>query len=473
MRSILIDGRPVETGQVLVVQDKYSLAPFAEVARADAGTAADAVSAAEAAFHRGPLPPHRRSDILLAAADRLLERKAAVITDMVAETGFTIGDCENEFARCLLTLRLSAEEARRIVGEMVPIASAPGQDPLRLAFTIRMPVGVVAAITPFNAPLNTVAHKIAPALAAGNSVVLKPASYTPLSALHLCEVLHEAGLPPGWLNVVVGGGADVGQALLEDQRVRYYTFTGSTDVGRNLQRHAGLRRTQLELGNISPVIICADADLELAASRCIAAGFRKAGQVCTSVQRIYVDEAVRQAFTDLLVAKAAGLQVGDPRAQGAFVGPMIAVKEAQRVAAWIDEAVAAGADPLLLGARDRAVVGPTILGTVHDEMRIVREELFGPALVLIPFDNLDQAVAHANATEFGLAAGIFTQDVGRILKLIPRMEMGSLHINETSSSRVDLMPYGGVKASGFGQEGPKYAIRDMTEERLVTLSPGS
>jgi len=353
---------------------------------------------------------------------------------------------------------------------MIPVQGAPGQDPRKLAFTLRMPLGVVCAITPFNSPLNTVAHKVAPALAAGNAVVLKPASYVPLTALALCEILLEAGTPPGFLNVVFGG-AEVGTWLLEDQRIRFYTFTGSTGVGRIIQRHAGLRRTQLELGNISATIVCADANLKLAAERCVGASFRKAGQVCTSVQRILVERPLLERFGEDIRSLAVSLAAGDPRLPGTFVGPMIDEREAVRAETWVHEAVAGGARLILGGQRQRAVLAPTILTDVTASMRVVCDEIFAPVISLLPFDSFDQAIDIANDTPFGLAVGVFTSDVTRALEAARRLEMGSIHINDTSSSRVDLMPYGGVKDSGFGQEGPKYAIRDMTEERLVTLNP--
>jgi acyl-CoA reductase-like NAD-dependent aldehyde dehydrogenase len=470
-RPLIINGQAIAGSVSLTVLDKYTLEPFAHVTRADASLVDQAVAAAERAFCGPEIPPYRRYEILMKAAELMDGRRDAIIDDMIGESGFTRIDCQNDFDRCRQTLRLSAEEAKRITGELIPLQGAPGQDWRRIGFTMRFPVGVVVAITPFNSPLNTVAHKIAPALAAGNSVVLKPSSYTPLSALALVEILHEAGLPPGWLNIVVGGGSDVGDQLLRDQRVAYYTFTGSTGVGRELQRHAGLRRTQLELGNISAVIICDDAALDFAISKAIPATFRKAGQVCTSVQRIYVARSQFDTFAQKLVDKAKEIPVGDPRIETTVTGPMIAMKEADRASLWVEEAKRAGASALLEGGRDRAVVWPTILTNVKPTMKVLSEEIFAPVVSLLPFDTLDEAVDAANATPFGLAGGVFTNDVTRALELSRRLRMGTVHINDTSSNRVDLMPYGGVKESGFGQEGPKYAIRDMTEERLITWNP--
>ena len=468
--AVLIAGHWRPTKGSIEVRDKFNGDVVGTVGRATAELVSDAVAAAELAQRTVPFAPYRRYEVLSRAARLLDERRAEFIETMVSESGFTANDCATEVARCIQTLQLCGEEAKRITGELVPVQGAPGQDDRKLAFTIRMPVGVVCAITPFNSPLNTVAHKVAPALAAGNAVVLKPASYVPLTSVLLCRLLLDAGTPAGYLNLVFGG-ADVGTMLLEDPRVRFYTFTGSTEVGRIVQRHAGLRRTQLELGNISTVIVCADANLAAAAEKCVGASFRKAGQVCTSVQRILVERSAAEAFSHAVVERARALPFGDPRQAGAFVGPMIDEKEAVRAQRWVDEARSQGATVLLGGERERSVLAPTVLADAGPRMKVMCEEIFAPVISIVPFDSYDAAIDIANDTPFGLAAGVFTSDLTRALGTIRRLSMGSIHINDTSSSRVDLMPYGGVKDSGFGQEGPKYAIRDMSEERLVTLNP--
>jgi len=468
--ALFIGGEWIATPDRIAVRDKYTGEVFGHAGRASRDLVERAVAVAERTFKTRSLHPYERYEILSAAARLLRERKDEVLRTMVAESGFTANDCLNDFNRCIQTLTVSAEEAKRITGELVPIQGAPGQDERRLAFTLRMPVGVVCAITPFNSPLNTVAHKVAPALAAGNTVVLKPASYTPFSAILLCRIMMDAGLPAGFLNLVFGSGSDVGQWLLEDQRILYYTFTGSTEVGRVIQQYAGLRRTQLELGNISATIVCADASLEAAADKCVGASFRKAGQVCTSVQRILVDAKVIERFADLLAQRTAKLKVGDPREADTFVGPMIDEKEAERAESWVSAAAGAGAKIMLGGKRNGALFAPTILRNVRPDMKVVCEEIFAPVISLIPFEDYDRAIEIANATPFGLSVGVFTNDVTRALGTIRRLQMGTIHINDTSSSRVDLMPYGGVKDSGFGKEGPRYAIHDMTEERLVTLN---
>jgi acyl-CoA reductase-like NAD-dependent aldehyde dehydrogenase len=468
--AVLIGGAWQATSQRLDVRDKYTSEVVGTVGKARADQVTAAVTAAQHAHRTVPFSPYQRAEVLMRAARLLDERKADFVQTMVAESGFTANDCATEVARCMQTLQLSGEEARRITGELVPVQGAPGQDPRKLAFTLRTPLGVVVAITPFNSPLNTVAHKVAPALAAGNAVVLKPASYVPMTAALLCQLLLDAGLPPGYLSLVFGG-SDVGTLLLKDPRVRFYTFTGSTEVGRIIQQHAGLRRTQLELGNISSTIVCADARLDAAAEKCVGASFRKAGQVCTSVQRILVERSAIEAFSDAILERTRKLVWGDPRQPEAFVGPMIDAKETQRAKAWVDEATAQGARLLHGGHTDRAAMAPTVLTDVTPSMKVMNEEIFAPVISLVPFDRFDDAVAMANDTPFGLAVGLFTSDLTRALGAIRQLDMGSIHVNDTSSSRVDLMPYGGIKDSGFGQEGPKYAIRDMSEERLVTLNP--
>lgn len=468
--GVLIGGEWHDASDRFSVRDKFTGEVLAKVSKASEEQVRAAVLTARHAFGREAVSPYKRYQVLSSAARILEARQAVVVDTMLAETGFTRNDCLNDYKRCLETLTISAEEAKRITGEIVPIQGAPGQADDRLAFTMRMPIGVVCAITPFNSPLNTVAHKVAPALAAGNAVVLKPSLRTPLSAAMLCKVLLEAGTPPGLLNMVNGGGEDVGLWLLQNPDIDYYTFTGSTHVGRVIQQAAGLRRTQLELGSVSATIICNDASLEVAADKCVNASFRKAGQVCTSVQRLLVHQDVIESFSEMLVKRAAKLVVGDPRLPDTFVGPMIDEKEAVRAESWVNDAIAHGALPLLGPRREGALMWPTILRNVTSSMKVMCEEIFAPVISLMPFESDEEAYEIANGTPFGLACGIFTNDVSRGLTAIRRLRMGTVHVNDTSSSRVDLMPYGGVKASGFGHEGPRYAIRDMTEERFVTLN---
>jgi succinate-semialdehyde dehydrogenase/glutarate-semialdehyde dehydrogenase len=329
---------------------------------------------------------------------------------------------------------------------------------------------VVCGITSFNAPLNFVAHKAGPALASGNTVVLKAPQSTPFSAALLCQILLEAGLPPGHVNLVQGPGSEVGRWLVENQRIRFYTFTGSTSVGKQLHRDVGLRPIALELGSIAATLVCEDGDLDRAAPRIANSAFRRAGQACTSTQRLFVHRRVLDPFLEKFAAAAANLKAGDPWDPQTAVGPMISESEAARAEAWVNEAVAQGARVISGGQRRGALLTPTVLVDARPEMRILCEEIFAPVVSVIPFDTLDDAIAQINSTEFGLAAGIFTRDINTALTAARRIHVGVVHINESSSSRVDLIPFSGVKDSGLGREGPKYAMQEMTEERLITIS---
>jgi acyl-CoA reductase-like NAD-dependent aldehyde dehydrogenase len=464
---LLIDGAWVDGATCSELRDKYTGEVLADVHEADQEQTTTALAAAARAQDGRRLSHYDRFQVLTRAADLLAAREDAV-QRIIDDAGFTLQDARREVERACQTLRTSGEEAKRIHGEVVPLHGAPGVEG-RLAFTVRHPIGVVCAITPFNSPLNTVAHKVGPALAAGNAVVLKPASVTPLSASVLAEVLLDAGLPPELLTIVHGPGRTVGEWLLQSEVPAFYAFTGSTGVGRHIRETVGLRRTQLELGSLSSTIVCNDADVERAAGLCVGAAFRKAGQVCTSVQRLYVESGVAGEFGEALAGALGSRSVGDPRLEDTFVGPVISAPEADRIESWIRAAVDHGATVLSGGGREGQVVTPTVLGDVAREMQVFSEEVFGPVLNLVEFDDFDRVVADVNDTPYGLAAGIFTADLGRALDAADRLRMGSVHINETSSSRVDLMPYGGVKDSGSGVEGPRYAIEEMTEQRLVTM----
>jgi succinate-semialdehyde dehydrogenase/glutarate-semialdehyde dehydrogenase len=417
---------------------------------------------------RGAPAPFERGAILERAAALLEPRLDDFVRTMQMEAGFTASDATGEVRRCIQTLKLSAEEARRLAGEVVPLAGAPQQSG-RIGFTLRVPLGVVVAITPFNSPLNTVAHKIAPAFAAGNAVILKPSSATPLTACKLAEVLLEAGVPRGFLSVLTGG-APVADGLIADERVRFFAFTGSTEVGRSIQRRAGLRRTQMELGSIACTILCDDARLDVALPKVVNAGYRKAGQVCTSVQLLLVHQSILADVQSRLAKLVQALPYGDPANPDTVVGPLISEKEAIRVESWVEEAVAKGAQRLAGGARKGAVLPPVLLASIDDSMKVGCREVFGPIVCIVPFASLDEAIARVNATPYGLATGIFTNRLDDAFAAARRLEVGGVHVNETSSSRVDLMPYGGSKDSGFGREGPRYAVHEMTEERIVTFS---
>lgn len=468
---LIAGARVAGNGPALTVLDKYLLQPGGVVSTPDAPQVRHAIDLAHQAFRRGAPGPYERGAILEKAV-KLVERESKEFARLMQmEAGFTASDGAGEVRRCMETLRLSAEEARRLAGDVIPIESAPGQAG-RIGFTLRVPLGIVAAITPFNSPLNTVAHKIAPALAAGNAVIVKPASATPFTALKLGELLVEAGVPSGFLSVLPGGAA-VANVLLADERVRFFAFTGSTEVGRSIQQAAGLRRTQMELGSISCTILCDDADLEAALPKVVGAAYRKAGQVCTSIQLLLVHASIMRDVRARLTKMVAELPYGDPRQPDTVCGPIVSEQEAIRVDAWIREAVERGAKRLTGGERRGAVVPPTLLDEIDDAMAVGCREVFGPVMCLVPFANLDEAIERVNATPYGLATGIFTNRITDAFAAARRLEVGGVHVNETSSSRVDLMPYGGSKDSGFGREGPRYAVHEMTEERIVTIALGA
>lgn len=464
-----IEGQWVDgQGGSVDVIDKFTGATLATVRSATGDQVSQAVAAARRGFASTTLEPFERYRLLSTVADRILENRAELANMIVAESGVPLKDSDNEVARTAETFRLSAEEGRRLVGEVVPIQGAAGQSH-RMAFTLRVPRGVVGGISAFNSPLNMAAHKIAPALASGNAVVFKPPVQTPMSATRLFELMLEAGVPANLINLVQGDG-EVGQALVEHPGVDFLTFTGSTRVGRQIQQARGMRPVALELGSIAATIVCEDADLERAALRCAQSGFRRQGQACTSTQRLFVQRSILDRFVPMFLAQTRALVVGDPRDPRTDVGPMITEAEAVRAARWVEEAVDAGAELLAGGTREGAILEPTVLSQVSPEMRVLREEIFAPVLSIVPFDTLAEAIEAVNSTEFGLATGLFTRDLQTAFKAAERLQVGVVHLNDASSSRVDLIPFGGVKDSGVGVEGPKYAMREMTEERLVTVT---
>jgi acyl-CoA reductase-like NAD-dependent aldehyde dehydrogenase len=466
-RRLLVDGEWIETGEWLEVRSPYSGDVVAQVARAGAEEARRAVDAAERAMAE-PLPAHKRAEILVRVAGYLGRRHEEVAQTICAEAGKPLKAARVEVSRAMSTFTMAAVEARKLAGEMVPMeGSQAGVG--KLAFTLRMPIGVVGAISPFNFPLNLVAHKIAPALAAGCAVVLKPASQTPLSALLLAELETEAGLPPGWLNVLVGPAGEIGDVLVEDERVKLITFTGSAPVGWKLAERAPRKRVKLELGNATPVLVEADADLEDAAARLAANAFSFAGQSCISVQRIYVQEAAYDGFLSRFVPKVEALRVGDPADEETDVGPLIDRGSRERVLAWIDEARSAGAEIVTGGDLEGELVRPTVIAKAAPELKVSCEEVFGPVCTVTSYRTLDEAIELANGTRFGLQAGVFTRSLQTALEAARRLEFGGVTVNEAPTFRADQMPYGGVKDSGNTREGPAYTVREMTETRLVVL----
>jgi acyl-CoA reductase-like NAD-dependent aldehyde dehydrogenase len=464
--KLLIDGEWIETGDWVDVLSPYSGELVGRVAKGGASEARRAVDAAAKALEN-PLPAHKRAEILVRVAGLIGRRHEELARTISDEAGKPIKAARVEASRAMSTYTFAAVEARTLAGEMVPMEGAQAGEG-KLAFTIRRPIGVIGAISPFNFPCNLVAHKIAPALAAGCPVVLKPASQTPMSALFLAELELEAGLPAGWLNVVVGPASQIGDVLVEDERVKLITFTGSGEVGWGIQERAPRKRVKLELGNSTPVIVAADADVELAATKLAANAFAFAGQSCISVQRVYVERSAYDAFVASFVPKVEALNVGDPSEDDTDVGPVIDKSSRERILEWISEAEQAGAT-LLAGGVEGELIKPTVLGNVPDDEKVSCEEVFGPVVVLNPIDSVDEGIERANATKYGLQAGIFTASLDAALDAAERLEFGGVTVNEAPTFRSDQMPYGGVKASGNTKEGPAWAVREMTEERLVVI----
>ena len=466
-RKLLIDGDWLETGDWIDVRSPFDGEIVGRVPEAGADEARRAVDAAERAM-REPLAAHERAAILDRVAAQLAEREDEVARTVSAEAGKPLKAARVEASRAASTYTMAAVEARKLAGEVVPMDASPAGTG-KLAVTLRLPIGVIGAISPFNFPLNLVAHKIAPALAAGCAVVLKPASQTPLSALLLAELETEAGLPAGWLNVLCGPASEIGDVLVEDDRVKLISFTGSAAVGWAIRERAPRKRVNLELGNATPVIVAADADLDDASTRLAANAFSFAGQSCISVQRIYVERSAYDAFLERFLPKVEALRVGDPADEATDVGPLISEPDRDRILEWIEEAKKGGATVLTGGILECDLLRPTVVADAPSDAKVSCEEVFGPLCTVTPFDGLAEAIALANGTRFGLQAGVFTRDLKRALQAAHDLEFGGVTVNEAPTFRADQMPYGGVKDSGNTREGPAYAVREMTEERVVIL----
>ncbi len=467
--KMYINGKWMDKARKIPVLNPFDQSVIDTVPRA---TPAD-VDAAIASAVRGAkvmakMPAHQRYTILRRAADLMAERAEDLARTITCEEGKILAEGRAEVQRAIQTITASSEEAKRLHGETVPLDAAPGAT-RQFGFTIRVPVGVVAAISPFNFPLNLVCHKTGPALAAGNSVVLKPAGDTPLSALKLTEILLEAGLPAEAIQCVTGSGAEIGDVITADPRIRKITFTGSRDVGEHICRTAGLKKVTMELGANCPLIVMPDADLEKVAAATVATGFANAGQVCISTQRVLADRRIYADFLDALVAPTRAFATGNPLDESVRMGPMIRESDAIRVNQWIAEAVEGGARILVGGERQGTMHTPTVVADARPEMRICRDELFGPAVAVSHFADIDEAIAMANDSRYGLSAGIFTQNLDWAMKFAREVESGNLMINAGPQWRADLMPYGGLKESGMGKEGPAYAVLEMTELKMVVF----
>jgi glyceraldehyde-3-phosphate dehydrogenase (NADP+) len=456
-------GRP-QTIEVRNPQDDSLISTVPAATKEDAIYAVEQAKEGAAIIAR--MLVHERMAVLNRAADWIDEHRETYARTIALEGSKTIREARKEVARCIETIRISAEEARRIHGETIPFDQMPGSEN-RVGYYYRFPVGIIAAITPFNDPLNLVAHKVGPAIAGGNAIIVKPTSVTPLSALLLAEAFDKAGLPPKVLSVITGSAKDVGQTLVTHPDVRMVSFTGGLSTGEKIARQAGLKKISMELGSNSPVIVLKDADLDEAVASCVSGAFWAAGQNCLGVQRIYIEEAVFEEFKDQFTAKTQKYRVGDKLSELTDMGPMINEKEARRVESWVNEAVEKGASLLCGGKRDGAFYQPTVLTNLPEDCTLAREEVFGPVVTLYPVPDLETAIFEANQVNYGLQAGIFTKDLEKAYRAIREVDVGGIMINDSSDYRIDGMPFGGVKGSGLGREGVRFALEEMTEIKVV------
>ncbi len=459
------------SSETITVRSPYDDQIIGEI---PSGTAADvdrAVAVAKAALAAGAMPLWKRAQILDAAAARLTARRDEFAEIIAREAAKPIKTARVEAERAVGTFQFAAAEARKLTGEMIPLDAIPAGEG-KLGFTLRVPIGVVGAIAPFNFPLNLVVHKVAPAIAAGCPVVLKPASQTPFSSIRLAEMLiDECGLPPEQLQVITGGGGTVGNALVDHPDVALITFTGSPEVGWSIRARAPRKRVGLELGNNAPVIIEPDGDWATAAAKIKMAGFSHAGQSCISTQRILIHRSIADGFTDALVAHVQSLVVGDPMDEATDVSALISTGERDRVEAWIKEADASGAR-IATGGRRQAdgVLLPTVITDATPDMKICSKEVFGPVVAITAYDSLDEAFKLANDTDYGLQAAIFTTDIAKALRAVHTLDFGGVLVNEVPTWRADQQPYGGLRDSGNTREGPAFTIKEMTEIRMVVIS---
>lgn len=470
--SIHIRSEWIQRDDTIAVRNKYDGSVIDEVTKATTDDVRDAIDAAnEAKETMETMPAHERASILRETSRLIENRKDEFAEVMAKEAGKPIGTARGEVERAVSTFQLSAGEAERLSGEEIPLDAQTGNGN-RVAFTTRFPVGVVAAISPFNFPLNLVAHKLGPAFAGGNTVVHKPATTTPLTAVKLAETLFEAGLPRDALNLVIGSGSTVGEALLESDDVDHYSFTGSRHVGKRITEKAGLADVSLELGNNSPAIVHADApDIQDAVSRIIDGAYTYGGQMCISVQRVLVHEDRHDELVEELVSQVSDLVVGDPLDETTDVGPLISEDDAERIIEWIQAAEKEGAEVLIGGDRDGSMVEPTVVDGATQEMSIVCQEAFAPVVAIQTYEELNEAIRLADDTPYGLQAGIFTDSHTTGLKAATNIECGGVMINDIPTFRADQQPYGGAKESGIGREGPKYAIEELTEEKVISFRP--
>ena len=467
--GVVLGGEQVETGETYEVRSPYDGAAVALVHRAGPDEVERAIAGAVAAFETTRhLPSWQREDVLKKIAQGILARRDELAEVIALEAGKPIKIARLEVDRAAFTFTIAAEESKRIYGEIVPLDWLPGNEN-RVAHIRRVPLGPIAGISPFNFPLNLVAHKVAPALAAGNPIILRPASQTPVSSLMLGRIVLEAGWPEDAI-AVLPSSTDTARPLVEDDRIKLLTFTGSPVVGWGLKARAGRKRVTLELGGNAAVIVNDDADVAYAAERVAWGGFVYSGQTCISVQRVLVHQAVYDEFTADLVRRVEALKVGDPLDEGTDIGPVIDAGSADRIHEWLEEAKAAGASVLTGGEHDGNLWQPTVLTNIRDDLRVSCDEVFAPLVGLTPFEDIGAAIDAAGRSEFGLQGGLFTNDMRVVDAAFDRIDVGGLMVNDVSTFRIDHMPYGGVKSSGFGREGLRYAIEEMTEQKLLTFN---
>ena len=467
--QMLIAGKWVDGNGTIPVINPFDNSEIDTVPKATPADVDRAMAfALEGAKKMRRISGYERYRLLMRAA-ALMEKQLEDLAETITrEEGKVIAESKLEVARAAETLVVSAEEAKRLGSEVVPLDGASGGGN-RFGFTLRVPCGVVLAITPFNFPLNLVVHKVGPALAAGNSVVIKPATDTPLSALKFARILLEAGIPEEGVQCITGTGGDIGDVLASDPRVRKISFTGSRDVGERICRTAGLKKVTMELGSNAPLIILPDADLDKATQAIAVTGFANAGQVCISAQRVLAHESIYADLINALKPKVEAIATGNPLQGETKMGPMVRESDAVRVKEWVDEAEKEGARLVTGGGREGAMYAPTVLADVKPDMRISREEVFGPAVGLASVETVEQAIELANDSNYGLSAAIFTENIDNAMKFAREVDSGNIHINWGPQWRADLMPYGGLKDSGFGKEGPKYAVEEMTETKMVVM----
>ncbi|PID20580.1 aldehyde dehydrogenase [Sporosarcina sp. P3] len=468
-KPMFIAGKWVKKEEVIEVlnpQDNSFVSTVPSASKEDLLLAIE--EAKEGAKTAAAMPVHQRISVLNKAAIYIEENKGEYAAVIALEGSKTIREATAEVKRCIQTLRLSAEEARRINGETISFDQSEGSED-RVGYYYRFPIGIIAAITPFNDPLNLVAHKVGPAIASGNAIIVKPATVTPISALLLAEAFEHAGLPSKILSVITGKGSVIGDPLVTHPDIRMVSFTGGLETGEGIARKAGLKKLSMELGSNSPVIVLRDADILTAVESSVSGAFYAAGQNCLGVQRIYIEETVYETFSSLFVERTRQYKIGDKMLDTTDMGPLINESEAIRVESWVDEAIDMGAKLLAGGKRNGAFYSPTVLTDVPPNCTIAKQEVFGPVVLLFPVSDLEMAIEKSNDVNFGLQAGVFTNDIDRAFQAIGKMDVGGIMINDSSDYRIDGMPFGGVKGSGLGREGVKFTIQEMTEPRVVSF----